>query len=541
MHRPPGCARHALCDGTVAWGGDVGPAHAGVSGAQERGRQVREPVGIGVGIVVEVGDDVPGGRGEPRVARVGEPTILGLDQAAVVLPGDRGTPVGGPVVHHDHFVIGVGEAAQPLEAVPDGARAVVGAHDHRHPGPRQRRRERNLHERLAYRRERRLGRAVGAREPERPVSDPLAVPIPLVRPGEHEHSGTAGCERGADLPVERARLHLVAVAQAVEPELAHHQRAVAGEVLEPGDVAVESFLRFEVDVEAQQVQERQPQVFGGGVVYVGHQAVRVFVFHDAVHPLEIAFHLPAAQPAGHRSRDLVAERVAQQGRMTGARAHLGTNRRLEVPPAPTFDQSPDQLLGREPDHHVEAVTTGGIEQRARCNGVRDADGIDPAGGHLREVSLHGRQVVIFVAVRVRLKRAVRDALDVELFVTYEEELAAHLRPDGRGDRHWMGCGRTARGDDLTWGHDRGPPRAAQLGRMTDVSVVHLLALRLRFPIGARAKLRYTAHPVPQLRPSGLAGRKPCAPLPSAPWPAGIVGGRRCQRLPQTRHKCVSQD
>src|SRR2546430_11429203 len=82
--------------------------------------------------------------------------------------------------------------------------------------------------------------------------------------------------------------------------------------------------------------------------------------------------------------------------------------------------------------------------------------------------------------------------------------------------------------------------------MTEVSVVHLcarrtrmaarLALRLRFPTGARAKLGYTAHPVPQLRPSGLAGRKPCAPLPSAPWPAGIVGGRRCQRLQQTRHK-----
>src|SRR5438105_2284256 len=83
----------------------------------------------------------------------------------------------------------------------------------------------------------------------------------------------------------------------------------------------------------------------------------------------------SVQATRDRGRNLVAQRVTQQSRMAGARAHLGANRRLEVPPTPTFDESPDQLLGREPDHHAKAVASGRVEQRAGSHGVGDADGI----------------------------------------------------------------------------------------------------------------------------------------------------------------------
>ena len=45
------------------------------------------------------------------------------------------------------------------------------------------------------------------------------------------------------------------MAPAVEPELAHHERALAGQGLEPGEVGLQALLRLEVDVVADEVQE----------------------------------------------------------------------------------------------------------------------------------------------------------------------------------------------------------------------------------------------------------------------------------------------
>src|SRR5207253_10483023 len=111
--------------------GAVWATARGARRAQERGREVGEPVWGGVGVVVDVGDDLARGRFQARVARIGQAAVLGPDQPVVVLARDGGGRVGGSIVHHDDFVIGVGELLQPIEAVADGARAVVGTHDHR--------------------------------------------------------------------------------------------------------------------------------------------------------------------------------------------------------------------------------------------------------------------------------------------------------------------------------------------------------------------------------------------------------------------------
>ena len=65
------------------------------------------------------------------------------------------------------------------------------------------------------------------------------------------------------------------VPDAVEPDLAHQQRPIAGDVLKPSHVGVEGVGRFEVDVEANQVEKRQLQVLGGWIVGVGDQSVGI--------------------------------------------------------------------------------------------------------------------------------------------------------------------------------------------------------------------------------------------------------------------------
>jgi len=408
--------------------------HAGVRGAHEGGDEIGEPLGVGVSVVVEVGDDLPGGRLQPRVAGVGKTAVLRLDEPAIVPPRDGGRVVGGPVVHDNDFIVGVLEPSEPLEAVADGGRPIIGAHHDRDARPRHARREWRLRERFVDSFQRGLRRPVGARQAELPVLDVVPVPVPLVGPSEHEHAGAAGGERRPHLPVERSRLGALAVAQAVEAQLAHEERPVARDVLEAREVGLEPVLRLEVHVEADEVEKRQPQVFGGRVVDVGDKPVGVFFLDHPVHPLEVALDRATADVARHRRGYLVAEGVAQQRRMPCDGAHLAANQRLHVRTArrPVQDVA-DVLLGAEPDHDSEPVSQRDVEQRAGWRRVRNPNGVDPVRRHQREVPLHQREVVVFVPVGVGSERAVGDAVDVELGVAEEEELAAHRRP-GDGNR-----------------------------------------------------------------------------------------------------------
>src|SRR5439155_17392892 len=100
-----------------------------------------------------------------------------------------------------------------------------------------------------------LGSAVTAGEAEAPVIDLGSAADPFVGPGEHEGAGADCGKRGADLPVQRPRLRLLSVPEAVEPQLAYEQGAVARDVLEAGEIGLQSFPLFQVDVEAHQIQE----------------------------------------------------------------------------------------------------------------------------------------------------------------------------------------------------------------------------------------------------------------------------------------------
>ena len=390
--------------------------------AHEGRGEVLEPLRVGGGVVVEVGDDLAARHEETRIARAGEAAVRGADQTEAVLLHDGRGRVSGPVVHHDDLEVGIVEPAQPRAAVADGAHPVVGADDDRNAGPALLRRERDVRERLTHRPEGGFGRAVDGREAEAPIRDITPVAMPLVSPGEDEDAGAAEGERGADLPVQRLGLPPLAVAHAVEPELAHDQRAVAREVLQPRHVRFEPVLRFQVDVEAHEIQERQLEILGGGIVHVSDESPRVFVPHDAGEALEVALHAVAAEPASQRRRDFVAERVAEQRGMAGAGAHFGADQCLDVGRAAAIDQIADVLLGRKADHDAEAVALGDVEQRAGRHRVGDANGGDPIVRHGGEVPFHHREVEVLAAVGGGREGPVGDATDVQLLVADEQEL-----------------------------------------------------------------------------------------------------------------------
>ena len=142
--------------------------------------------------------------------------------------------------------------------------------------------------------------------------------------------------------------------------------------------------------------------------------------------------------------------------MPGAAAHLVANHGLDVGRSATVDQVSDVLFGADPDHDAQAVARRSVEQRVGRHRVRNADGVDAVRRHLREVPLHGREVVILVAARVGRKGAVGHAAHVQLFRSDEQELPGHAR--ARGGRSDVGgpCrARRAQG-----GGAGGPPAGA---------------------------------------------------------------------------------
>src|SRR4029079_2469363 len=79
---------------------------------------------------------------------------------------------------------------------------------------------------------------------------------------------------------------------------------------------------LEVEVERDEVEERQSQVLGRRVVDVGEERVGGLVAHGAGEAGEEALDAATAVPADERRRDLVADREAEEGGVAGATHRL---------------------------------------------------------------------------------------------------------------------------------------------------------------------------------------------------------------------------
>src|ERR1043166_5232653 len=250
--------------------------------------------------------------------------------------------------------------------------------------------------------------ARGRSQAELPILDVLTATVPLVSPGKNEQPGTPGGERALGLPLQHAGLGGLAVAEAVQADFRHQQRAVTSQVLEPGEVGAPALRRLEVHVKGDQIEEGQFQVFGGGIVDVGHQAVRVFLSGRPIEAFYVALYLAVAIPANHRRRNLVSHRIAEHSRMSGAAPHALADALLDVPGTLEILEEGNVLLPRQAHEHPQAALPRFVEQPTRRLRVC-ANGVYALLPHLREVPLHNTRVVILAAVRSRTKRAVGHA------------------------------------------------------------------------------------------------------------------------------------
>jgi hypothetical protein len=81
-----------------------------VLGGGEGVREIGQPVGIGIRVVVDVGDDLAGGGDHACIARAAEPAVGRADETKTVGTDDGGRVVGGAVVHDHDFEVRVLEA-----------------------------------------------------------------------------------------------------------------------------------------------------------------------------------------------------------------------------------------------------------------------------------------------------------------------------------------------------------------------------------------------------------------------------------------------
>src|SRR5688500_15399123 len=111
------------------------------------------------------------------------------------------------------------------------------------------------------------------------------------------------------------------MAQRVQPDLRHHQRPVAGDVVQPRDVRLQVRRRLEVKIEAGEVQKRQVEVFRRRVVDVRDQRPPVTGFDGVVQASQETLDATVAVPPHYRGGYLVADRVSEDRGVSRTRIH----------------------------------------------------------------------------------------------------------------------------------------------------------------------------------------------------------------------------
>ena len=388
---------------------------------------MQEPIGIRDGIIVDEGNDFAGGRVGAAIARIAQSFVGCADELEGITSGDGSAVVAGPVIDNNDLVIGVVELEHTVEALRQRSRPIVGANHHGDFWTIAGLGKWHLTERIADGFQSRLGFPLFVREAKGPVVHFFPAAIPFVRPRKNKQAGASHAASQPDLPFQHFCLFLLAVTQAVEPHLAQDQRPVSGEVLQLGQVTLELLGVFEVDVEAEQVEEGKLQVFGRGVIDVGHDGIRGFLLHHFVDAAKITLDAAGPQPAGYGGGCFVAQSDAQQCRVPGAAAHLFPDELMHIRCFLAVNQVPHILFGREPHHDPEPMVPCHVEQFPRRCCMGDANGVHSMTSHHGEISVNLLQIVIFLLPRIGRERAVGDSLDEELLFAGIQEFAADPR------------------------------------------------------------------------------------------------------------------
>ena len=100
-----GCIRYTISDRSVAGWWNVWTTHGRMGRMDEGGRKIRKPVGVRVGIIVEIRHDFASGRLEARIASAAQPVILSADQTDRILVDNLRGCIGRPIIDDDHLEV----------------------------------------------------------------------------------------------------------------------------------------------------------------------------------------------------------------------------------------------------------------------------------------------------------------------------------------------------------------------------------------------------------------------------------------------------
>ena len=256
---PPGAFATQSAIAAVAGRRDVRAADADVRAFRKRVGEVRQPVRVGPGVGVDVGDDLAGGGLEPALRALARPRFSVLIRRKPYSSAISSVAVGRAVVDDDHLVVRDSRA----RAARRSSRAACARRC------RCRRRPRcGGHDGLAA--EGRLGERACRRLPApasaaRSRSTSPKAQSSISKPPRYHSSVQAKTNVPAQPAAKAVRTCQSSarawasslLRSAVEAGLGDHERAVAGDVLQPRQVGLELRPGLEEDVEADEVEERE--------------------------------------------------------------------------------------------------------------------------------------------------------------------------------------------------------------------------------------------------------------------------------------------
>ena len=212
----------------------------------------------------------------------------------------------------------------------------------------------------------------------------------------------------------------------VQTDFGHQHRSLVRQILDPRQVGLERLARLEVDIEADEIQKRQLQVFGGWEIDVADQGSGVLLLHYAVQALDEFFDTPAPIPAHNGGGNFIANRVAEQRSMAAAGARRGADPVFDGTTSSPLIEESDVLFPRDSDHHIQPIFEGKVQQPARRHRV-GTQRIDAVGGHLPEILRHSRRLGKLEPAVVGPESAVGDTFDPQFLRPDEQKLPFHPR------------------------------------------------------------------------------------------------------------------
>ena len=179
--------------------------------------------------------------------------------------------------------------------------------------------------------------------------------VPFVGPREDDDARTSDTKGRPHLALQGRGLFLRPVPQAVHPDLREQDRPIVAQAVQPREVVLERLGRFQVHVEGREIKERQPEIFRRRIVHVRHEGVRILILRDPVQALDELLDAAPPVPSDDGRGDFVADAVAEDRRVSRARADPPPDPVLDLPDLARLVQEGHMFSPVQPDHDSQAV------------------------------------------------------------------------------------------------------------------------------------------------------------------------------------------